>query len=60
MAASFQVGADVRVIEDLPVENGPDRSVLVADRLLAPLQVDDGEAGAALRELTDQLLRRDT
>ena len=43
VAALLEVGAQLDVVEDLAVERDPDRAVLVAERLLAGAQVDDGQ-----------------
>src|SRR2546427_12034345 len=47
MALSLEFGAEHAVVVDLAVEDGPDRPVLVAHRLVAGMQVDDGEAPVA-------------
>ena len=44
VALSLQHGAQLDIVIDLAVEHDPDRSVLVRDRLLARLQVDDAQA----------------
>src|SRR6266508_5574983 len=44
MAASFQPGPELAVVVDLSVLNDLDRAVLVPDRLVAALEVDDGKA----------------
>src|SRR5512132_21072 len=44
MAERHQLLAQLGVVEDLAVEGDPDRPVLVAERLLTALHVDDGEA----------------
>src|SRR5438034_5115361 len=43
MAAPFEIAAQLAVVVDLPVEDDPDRTVLVADRLLPVLKVDDAQ-----------------
>src|SRR6266853_1656526 len=47
MSPPFEFGAQDAVVVDLAVEDGPDRPVLVAHRLVAGMQVDDGEAPVA-------------
>ena len=44
VASRGQLGPQLGEVEDLAVEDGPDRLVLVGQRLVAPLQVDDAEA----------------
>src|SRR5690349_12937734 len=44
MPASLELPAEALVVIDLPVENDLDRAVLVADRLIAAGEVDDGQA----------------
>jgi hypothetical protein len=44
VAAFFELGAQLDVVEYLAVEDRPDRAVLVRDGLIASGQVDDGEA----------------
>src|SRR5262245_38893745 len=41
MPASLEIGAQLLEVVDLTVEDDLDRAVLVADRLVAALQVDD-------------------
>jgi hypothetical protein len=47
VAASDQLLADRPVIVDLPVENNGDRTIFIADRLMAGCKVDDAEAAHA-------------
>src|SRR5689334_2348374 len=44
VAALFEVGAQLEVVEDLAVAHDPDARILVAHRLLASAEVDDAEA----------------
>ena len=44
MAVRLQLAAEVRIVVDLAVEDDLDRTVLVPDRLIARLQVDDAQA----------------
>ena len=46
MAPRFQPGPQLNVVEDLAVKDDPERSVLVADGLLAPAKIEDAEPGA--------------
>src|SRR5262245_29643527 len=43
VAAGFEIAAQLPVIVALAIEDDLNRAVLVADRLVASLQVDDGE-----------------
>ena len=45
VAERLELGAQLDVVEDLAVEDDPQRAVLVGQRLLAGRQVDDGQAG---------------
>ena len=40
----LELGAQLDVVEDLAVEDDPDRAVFVVDRLLAAREVDDAQA----------------
>src|SRR6266699_2531810 len=44
MTPCLEFSAQDEIVVDLAVEDGPDRPVLVAHRLVAGMQVDDGEA----------------
>jgi len=48
MTAGLQIATDVCVVVNLAVEDDPDRAVLVRERLLPRLQIDDAQA--AMRE----------
>src|SRR6266446_6248353 len=47
MTPCLEFSAQDEIVVDLAVEDGPDRPVLVAHRLVAGMQVDDGEAPVA-------------
>ncbi len=47
VAASLQIGAQVAVIVNLAVKNGPDGLIFVGDRLVAGVKVDDAQAAHA-------------
>ncbi len=47
MTLRFELGTQDGVVVDFAVEDCPDRPVLVAHRLVAGMQVDDGEAPVA-------------
>ena len=47
MAPCLEFVAQGKIVVDLAVEDGPDRAVLVAHRLLAGVKVDNGEAPMA-------------
>ena len=44
VAASLELGPKLAVVVDLAVLDDPDRLVLVADRLIAAREIDDGQA----------------
>src|SRR5574339_28828 len=44
MPATFQLGAQLDVVEDFAVEDHPDGAVLVADRLVSAFDMDDAQA----------------
>ena len=46
MAARFQITAELWEVENLTVEDDPQASVFVSDRLLPTRQVDDAQPGA--------------
>jgi hypothetical protein len=43
VAGALEVGAQFEVVEDLAIEDGPDRAVFIRDRLIARRQIDDAE-----------------
>ena len=47
MAPCLEFVAQSKIVVDLAVEDGPDRPVLVAHRLVAGVEVDDREAPVA-------------
>src|ERR1035437_9720142 len=47
VAHRLKAGTEVEKVEDLPVEDDPERFVFVGDRLLASLQIDDAEPCAS-------------
>src|SRR6185295_10164175 len=51
MPARLQFLAQFDVIENLAIINDPQRSVLITDRLLSRLQIDDAEARVSQRDL---------
>src|SRR6266849_2080622 len=47
VTASHEIPAEIVEVVDLPVEDDPDRTVLVANGLIAGMQVDDAEPSHA-------------
>lgn len=56
MAAADQTGPDLFIIIDLAIEDNPYRLILVMDRLVAALTIDDGKTPHAE---ADPLIRKD-
>ena len=48
--APLEIAPQLLVVVDLAVEDDPDRAVLVRDRLVAAVEIDDAEAAHAERD----------
>ena len=51
MSRRFQLSAQFKVVIYFTVEHDPDRAIFIADRLMPPSKIDNGEAHAAQTNL---------
>jgi len=58
VATCFQQLPELPVVVDFSVEDGEDGAVLVADWLIASLQIDDAEAAHPQRQISVEICTR--